>query len=116
VADSKLLSPKRRQALFAVISAAAIAIGIGQADVDEVDRINFYWAASKPAGARSKIRQLFRRACWSTGSAGSRVVALCKRQSSRMMAGGNKTRAAQTLGVSRKHLYAKIAKYDLAVD
>jgi ribonuclease HII len=45
VADSKLLSPKRRQALFAVIREAAIAVGIGQVDVEEVDRINVYWAA-----------------------------------------------------------------------
>ncbi len=45
VADSKLLSPRRRQALFAAIKEAAIAVGIGQADVEEVDRINVYWAA-----------------------------------------------------------------------
>jgi ribonuclease HII len=45
VADSKLLSPKRRQALCAAIREAAIAVGIGQADVEEVDRINVYWAA-----------------------------------------------------------------------
>jgi ribonuclease HII len=45
VADSKLLSPRRRQALFAAIREAAIAVGIGQADVEEVDRINVYWAA-----------------------------------------------------------------------
>jgi len=32
------------------------------------------------------------------------------------MAEGNKTRTAQILGVSRKQLYAKIAKYGLAVD
>ena len=44
VADSKVLSPKRRQALFAVISEAAIAVGIGVAEVEEVDRINVYWA------------------------------------------------------------------------
>ena len=45
LADSKLLSPKRRQKLFAVISAGAVAIGIGRADVEEVDRLNIYWAA-----------------------------------------------------------------------
>ncbi len=45
VADSKLLSPRRRQALFAAISKLAIAVGIGKADVDEVDRISVYWAA-----------------------------------------------------------------------
>jgi ribonuclease HII len=45
LADSKLLSPKRREKLFAVISADAIAVGIGRADVEEVDRLNVYWAA-----------------------------------------------------------------------
>ena len=45
LADSKLLTPKRREKLFAVISARAVAIGIGRADVEEVDRLNIYWAA-----------------------------------------------------------------------
>ena len=45
LADSKLLSPKRREKLFAVISAVAVAIGIGRTDVEEVDRLNIYWAA-----------------------------------------------------------------------
>jgi len=45
LADSKLLSPKRREKLFAVIRADAVAIGIGRTDVEEVDRLNVYWAA-----------------------------------------------------------------------
>jgi len=45
VADSKLLSPNRREMLFPVIGETAIAIGIGQAAADEVDRMNVYWAA-----------------------------------------------------------------------
>jgi ribonuclease HII len=45
LADSKLLSPKRRAKLFAVIGACAVAIGIGRTDVEEVDRLNIYWAA-----------------------------------------------------------------------
>ncbi len=45
LADSKLLSPKRREKLFALISAGAVAIGIGRTDVEEVDRLNIYWAA-----------------------------------------------------------------------
>jgi len=47
LADSKLLSPKRREKLFAVISASAVAvaIGIGGTEVEEVDRLNIYWAA-----------------------------------------------------------------------
>ncbi len=45
LADSKLLSAKRRAALFGVISECALAIGLGQAEVAEVDRLNVYWAA-----------------------------------------------------------------------
>jgi len=45
LADSKLLTAKRRQALFAVIRVCAIAIGVGRSEVEEVDRINVYWAA-----------------------------------------------------------------------
>jgi ribonuclease HII len=35
LADSKLLSPKRREPLFAVISGCALAIGMGRAEVEE---------------------------------------------------------------------------------
>jgi ribonuclease HII len=45
LADSKLLSAKRRTDVFAVISRCALAIGIGRSDVEEVDRLNIYWAA-----------------------------------------------------------------------
>jgi len=45
LADSKLLSPKRREKQFVMISAGAVAIGIGRTDVAEVDRLNMYWAA-----------------------------------------------------------------------
>jgi ribonuclease HII len=45
LADSKLLTPKRREALFGLISECAIAIAVGQAEVEEVDRLNVYWAA-----------------------------------------------------------------------
>jgi ribonuclease HII len=45
LADSKLVSPKRRERLFTMIGAGAFAIGIGRADVEEVDRLNIYWAA-----------------------------------------------------------------------
>ena len=63
VADSKLLSPRRRQALFVAIREAAIAVGIGQAEVEEVDRINVTGRRWKPAGARSRILRLSRRTC-----------------------------------------------------
>jgi ribonuclease HII len=45
LADSKLLTAKQRQALFAAIAGYAIAIGLGRAEAEEVDRINVYWAA-----------------------------------------------------------------------
>ena len=45
LADSKLLTAKRREALFAVIAECAVAIGVGRSEVEEVDRINVYWAA-----------------------------------------------------------------------
>ncbi len=51
LADSKLLSPRRREELFAVISECALAIGIGRTEVEEVDRLNVYWAAM---GARRR--------------------------------------------------------------
>jgi ribonuclease HII len=45
LADSKLLSSKRRETLFALISEHAVAIAIGQVGVEEVDLLNVYWAA-----------------------------------------------------------------------
>jgi ribonuclease HII len=45
LADSKHLTAKRREALFAVIAECAVAIGLGRSEVEEVDRINVYWTA-----------------------------------------------------------------------
>ena len=45
LADSKLLTAKRREVVFAVIAECAVAIGVGRSEVEEVDRINVYWAA-----------------------------------------------------------------------
>ena len=45
LADSKLLSAKRREGLFTMVSRCALAIGIGRTEVEEVDRLNIYWAA-----------------------------------------------------------------------
>jgi ribonuclease HII len=45
LADSKALSPKRREELYTLISECALAIGIGRTEVEEVDRLNVYWAA-----------------------------------------------------------------------
>jgi ribonuclease HII len=42
---SKLLSAKRRAALFDAIRECAVAIGVGQVEVAEIDRLNVYWAA-----------------------------------------------------------------------
>ena len=49
--DSKLLTPAKREDLFCRIEAKAAAIGIGVADVDEIDEINIYQAT------RSAMRQ-----------------------------------------------------------
>jgi ribonuclease HII len=45
LADSKALSPKRREELFALINENTLAIGVGRTQVEEVDRLNVYWAA-----------------------------------------------------------------------
>lgn len=45
LSDSKLLTAKHRDALFVVIRECAVAIGLGRTEVEEVDRMNVYWAA-----------------------------------------------------------------------
>lgn len=42
---SKLLSAKRRAALFEAIWESTVAIGVGQVEVSDIDRVNAYWAA-----------------------------------------------------------------------
>jgi ribonuclease HII len=44
VHDSKQLTHERREELFAPIRERAIAVGVGVAEVDEIDRLNIYWA------------------------------------------------------------------------
>jgi ribonuclease HII len=44
LADSKTLSPERREQLAGLIRARALAIGIGWADAEEIDRINILQA------------------------------------------------------------------------
>jgi ribonuclease HII len=41
--DSKVLSRAQREALFVQLPTYAL-IGLGQADVDEIERLNIYWA------------------------------------------------------------------------
>jgi ribonuclease HII len=43
--DSKLLSARRRAALFDSIRECAVAVGVGQVEVADIDRLNIYWAA-----------------------------------------------------------------------
>jgi ribonuclease HII len=43
--DSKLLSARRRVALFEAIQECALAVGVGQVEVAEIDRLSIYWAA-----------------------------------------------------------------------
>jgi ribonuclease HII len=45
VDDSKKLTAARRQALREEIAGCAVAIGVGVVAVDDVDRLNTYWAA-----------------------------------------------------------------------
>ncbi len=42
--DSKKLPPPRREALFTTILSEAVAVGVGRAEVEEVDRLNVYHA------------------------------------------------------------------------
>lgn len=45
LADSKRLSERRREALAEAIHARAIAVGVGRAEVEEIDRINILQAS-----------------------------------------------------------------------
>ncbi|MBI3947969.1 MAG: ribonuclease HII [Armatimonadetes bacterium] len=45
IRDSKLLSPGQRERLFAAIHAGAVAVSIGAADVETIDRINILQAS-----------------------------------------------------------------------
>jgi ribonuclease HII len=47
VHDSKQLTPEEREGLFEPIRTRAIAIGIGIADVLEIDQLNIYWATMR---------------------------------------------------------------------
>ena len=44
VHDSKQLAPEVREELFEVIGSKALAVGVGVADPQEIDRLNIYWA------------------------------------------------------------------------
>jgi ribonuclease HII len=44
VHDSKQLTHEEREELFAPIREHAIAVGVGVAEVNEIDRLNIYWA------------------------------------------------------------------------
>ena len=45
LADSKALTEKKRDALFEVINTHAVAVGIGQASHEEIDKINIHHAS-----------------------------------------------------------------------
>lgn len=44
VHDSKQVPPEKREELYPLIMDRALAVGIGSADVSEIDRLNIYWA------------------------------------------------------------------------
>ncbi|OGK96133.1 MAG: ribonuclease HII [Candidatus Rokubacteria bacterium RIFCSPHIGHO2_12_FULL_73_22] len=50
LADSKLLPPERREALFAVIHARALGVGVGVVDHETIDRINILQATRAAMG------------------------------------------------------------------
>jgi ribonuclease HII len=52
VHDSKQLAAERRAELFDVIRARALTVGVGVAEVDEIDRLNIFWATMR-ASARA---------------------------------------------------------------
>ena len=74
LADSKLLTAKRREALFAVIAECAVEIGVGRSEVEEVDRINVYWAAMEARRRAVEALPITPGMFWSTGSVVSRAV------------------------------------------
>jgi ribonuclease HII len=47
VHDSKQLTPEQRDELIGPIRERALTIGVGIAEVDEIDRLNIYWATMK---------------------------------------------------------------------
>jgi ribonuclease HII len=47
VHDSKQLTPERREALIDRILGGALAVGVGIAEVEEIDRMNIYWATMR---------------------------------------------------------------------
>ena len=47
VHDSKQLAPEQRAALFEPIRSTALAVGVGIAEVEEIDRLNIFWATMR---------------------------------------------------------------------
>jgi ribonuclease HII len=47
VHDSKQLTAEQRDELFVAIQAGALAVGIGVAEVSEIDRLNIFWATMR---------------------------------------------------------------------
>ncbi|HVA76358.1 MAG TPA: hypothetical protein VNF27_00610, partial [Candidatus Binataceae bacterium] len=47
VHDSKQLTPEKREALYEPILAGAVAVGVGIAEVEEIDRLNIFWATMR---------------------------------------------------------------------
>ncbi|HVN63920.1 MAG TPA: ribonuclease HII [Candidatus Binataceae bacterium] len=47
VHDSKQLTAERREELYESITTQAVAIGVGIAEVEEIDRLNIYWASMR---------------------------------------------------------------------
>ena len=48
VNDSKKLSPKKREELYLKILESALAVGIGRASADIIDKVNIGWQPTSP--------------------------------------------------------------------
>ncbi len=57
LADSKLLTPEDRERLYALIRQKAVAVGVGRADVQTIDRINIFRATQQ--AMREAVGQLW---------------------------------------------------------
>ena len=69
VHDSKQLSAEKREELFPLIQERAHCVGIGVAEVDEIDRHNIYHATMRRSYAPSRRWPARPSMCWSTAAA-----------------------------------------------
>ena len=112
LADSKLLSAKRREALFEVIREDALAIGVGRAEVEEVERLNVYWAAME---ARRRAVEALELTPGHVLVDGKRCIAGCRLAQTPVVGGdafsGSIAAASIVAKVTRDSLMREYAQY-----